>query len=313
MPERGVLPEAAVLPAARHPAHALALEVLHRRTPIRAWSLIVTMFGDCISPRGGSIGVGSLQDMAGALGLDAGVVRTALTRLAADGLIERIRVGRNSFASLSPAAEADTRRVAPQIYRFVERPWAGRWRLAFLAPAGDAVAAARAALVRQGFALVAPGLAMAPLGEDGRLYSGRLPEAGAVAWLDAAGPPAEAPLYAAGLWPLAGLAQAYGQFVADFSAVEAAVTDGPEPAGIEALAVRIAVVHEFRRLALRDPLLPADLLPADWPGRPARALAGRLYGRVLAAAEAWLDREAKSLDGALPPPDDRLARRFPPV
>ncbi|MBT9291792.1 PaaX family transcriptional regulator C-terminal domain-containing protein [Prosthecodimorpha staleyi] len=312
MPERA-LPVGAVLPAIRHPALALALEVLHRRTPIRAWSLIVTMFGDCISPRGGSIGVGSLQDMAGSLGLDAGVVRTALTRLAADGLLERIRVGRNSFASLSPAAEADTRRVAPQIYRFVERPWDGRWRLAFLAPAGEALAETRAALIRQGFALVAPGLAMAPLGADGRLYSGRLPDLAACACLDAAGPPAEAPRYAAGLWPLEGVAQAYRQFLADFSAVEAAVAAGPDLVAIEALAVRIAVVHEFRRLALRDPLLPAEILPADWPGRAARALAGRLYGRVLAPAEAWLDREAKSLDGPLPPPDDRLARRFPPV
>ncbi|MEJ1157434.1 PaaX family transcriptional regulator C-terminal domain-containing protein [Prosthecomicrobium sp. N25] len=296
--------------AERPAAVARALAVLHRRSPIRAWSLIVTIFGDCISPRGGSIGVGTLQEIAAALGLDPGVVRTALTRLAADGLVEREKAGRHSFARLSPAAEADTRRVAPQIYRFVERPWSGRWRLAFLAPAGDAAPELRAALLRDGFAPVAPTLVMAPLADDGVLYSGRRPDLARAAVLDAAGPPAEAPSYAADLWPTAATGAAYARFLADFEPVAAALRT-PPAADLDALAIRIALVHEFRRIVLRDPLLPADLLPRDWPGREARALAGRLYGLVLPAAERWLDREARTIDGPLPPPDDRLGRRFP--
>lgn len=288
-----------------------ARAIVHRRSPVRAWSLIVTMFGDCLSPRGGSIGVGTLQEMAGALGLEPGVVRTALTRLAADGLIERTKVGRHSFASLSPRAEADTRRVAPQIYRFVERPWDGGWRIALLAAAGDRMLVDREALRRAGFGAVAPTVMMAPAGPDGTLYSGRSPDPTASAFLDASGPPGEAATYAGGLWRLDEIAAAYDAFRAGFEPIAAALDAGTRVSDLDALGIRIALVHEFRRIVLRDPLLPAALLPESWPGRGARTLAGRCYALVLPAAERWLDEHGRALDGPLPPPDARLARRFP--
>lgn len=305
-------------------AYGRATALFGRETPIRAWSLIVTIFGDCVSPRGGTLWLGSLQTIAGSLGIEAGLVRTALSRLAADGLVERTRVGRNSFVALSAAAEAETRRVAPQIYRFVERPWAGRWRFAVTgASARPEEAGLRDRLLRDGFGALAPGVLVAPLGEDDRLYSGRRPDYGGASLYDAVPAQGEGggasgadraglgPAAAAGLWRLAELAEAHRRFLSDFEPVIADLETGDAPAPLEALAIRIVLVHAFRRMVLRDPLLPAELLPADWPGRDARALAGRLYGLVLEGSERWLDSEARRADGPLPPPDARLARRFP--
>src|SRR5215471_4203510 len=68
-----------------------------RAEPSRTWSVIITVFGDAIVPRGGSVWLGTLVRFFAALGSNDGVVRTAMSRLAADGWLERSRVGRNSF------------------------------------------------------------------------------------------------------------------------------------------------------------------------------------------------------------------------
>jgi phenylacetic acid degradation operon negative regulatory protein len=61
---------------------------------------------------------------------------------------------------------------------------------------------------------------------------------------------------------------------------------------------------------LRDPLLPAALLPADWPGRAARELCAEIYRGVLPASEQWLDRHGLNETGPLPTASVELARRF---
>jgi len=58
------------------------------------------VFGDAIVPRGGSVWLGTLLEFFGAIDIDSGVVRTAMSRLAADGWLEREKVGRNSFYRL---------------------------------------------------------------------------------------------------------------------------------------------------------------------------------------------------------------------
>ena len=62
------------------------------------------------------------------------------------------------------------------------------------------------------------------------------------------------------------------------------------------------LIHEFRRIALRDPRLPATLLAPDWPGHAARSRAAMLYARVGPASEAWLDRHGLADTGPLPRP-----------
>ena len=80
------------------------------------------------------------------------------------------------------------------------------------------------------------------------------------------------------------------------------------PDAEEALPLRLLLVHEWRRIALRDPALPDALLPDGWPGRDAAALAARLYAGLVPAAEAWLDGAGRAEAGPLPPAE--LAGRF---
>ena len=71
-----------------------------KREPSRTGSIVITVFGDAIVPRGGSVWLGTLLEFFEALDIDSGVVRTAMSRLAADGWLERNKVGRNSFYRL---------------------------------------------------------------------------------------------------------------------------------------------------------------------------------------------------------------------
>ena len=78
----------------------------------------------------------------------------------------------------------------------------------------------------------------------------------------------------------------------------------------DAFTARILLIHYYRRVVLRDPLLPAALLPSDWPGTAARRLCGAIYRGLLPASEHWLDGSAMNENGPLPAAGAELARRF---
>src|SRR6202789_2440644 len=73
-----------------------------RQRPLRGGSLIVTLFGDSIMPRGGAVTLGSLIALAGPFGLNERLVRTATARLAKDGWLTGHRTGKLSEYHLSP-------------------------------------------------------------------------------------------------------------------------------------------------------------------------------------------------------------------
>src|SRR5258707_13433765 len=52
-----------------------------KREPSRTGSIVITVFGDAIVPRGGSVWLGTLLEFFKALDIESGVVRTAMSRL----------------------------------------------------------------------------------------------------------------------------------------------------------------------------------------------------------------------------------------
>ncbi len=102
----------------------------------------------------------------------------------------------------------------------------------------------------------------------------------------------------------------YRAFLERFDSVSRALATDEPLDGADALVVRTLLIHHFRRIVLRDPGLPAVLLPLDWPAVGARALAARLYRRLVPASEAWLDVRARAEDGLLRAPDAAFGERF---
>jgi hypothetical protein len=81
---------------------ASLLRHFHRQRPIRGGSLLITIFGDSIAPRGGAVTLGSLISLAYPFGLTERLVRTSVARLAVDGWLVARRDGRRSEYRITP-------------------------------------------------------------------------------------------------------------------------------------------------------------------------------------------------------------------
>jgi phenylacetic acid degradation operon negative regulatory protein len=284
------------------PAGALAPILAHLRgEPSRTWSIIVTVFGDAILPRGGAVSLSALLTFFRSLDIGDGVVRTAMSRLASDGLIERQKVGRNSYYALAAKGRTMFSEAAARIYADRPPSFAG-----YLDLVPATTAAEREKLEAAGFAAVAPGLWVAP--------GGRALAPPGLLRLQASGEPQTLRELAARAWPLAETGAAYARFLAAFAPLADALDAGVAFSDLEAFTARILLVHEYRRIALRDPFLPEALLAPDWPGAAARTLCAAIYARVLDASERWLDAEAPDANGEATKADPAiLFARFAPA
>ena len=134
-----------------------------KREPSRTGSIVITVFGDAIVPRGGSVWLGTLLEFFEQLDIDASVVRTAMSRLTADGWFERNKVGRNSFYRLVQSGRQTFDIATKHIYGPPASDWTGRFELLLIGNGGDRDAA-REALKNAGFGSPLPGVWVAPSG-----------------------------------------------------------------------------------------------------------------------------------------------------
>jgi phenylacetic acid degradation operon negative regulatory protein len=274
-----------------------------KREPSRTGSIVITVFGDAIVPRGGSVWLGTLLKFFEALDIDGSVVRTAMSRLAADGWLEREKVGRNSFYRLAASGRKTFEAATRHIYDPPPSDWSGRFELLLIDKASDRDAS-REALRNAGFGSPLPGVWVAPSGVP-------IPEQAASAIrLDVAAEDASGRRLLAESWPLERTADAYLKFMKTFEPLRAWLGRRARPSELDAFTARILLIHHYRRVVLRDPLLPLALLPTRWPGNAARSLCGEIYRAVLPASEQWLDHHGLNEAGALPPAAKELGRRF---
>jgi len=285
-----------------------------RQRPLRGGSLIVTVFGDALAPRGGAIMLGSLIELMAPFGLPDRLVRTSVARLAADEWLASRRLGRLSEYRLSSAGRQRFAEATRRIYGGPATAWPGRWTLV-LTPAVDAARRRRIreTLRWQGFGELEPGLlahpTLTPAEARVHLALVGLTDEPIVLESRAVSPRTDRRLVEQG-WDLSELAARYVRFIRSFAAVRSALSGRQRLAPGSAFLVRTLLIHEYRRIHLQDPLLPPSLLPPDWPGTTAYELCRSLYERVLPAAEEHLTAVAGRLDGPLPAPGAELYRRF---
>ncbi len=285
-----------------------------RQRPLRGGSLIVTVFGDSIMPRGGAIALGSLIALAAPFGLNERLVRTAATRLAKDGWLEGRRAGKLSEYRLSPDGRARFAEATKRIYGGPDTAWSGRWTLVVLPPMRAAERKElREELNWRGFGELSSNVFAHPELDSRSLKApphSKGPLSKVIVFeADLADDDAPQRLVNLG-WNLEDLGLRYRRFAKRFERVMAAlrVTRSLDPQAC--FVVRTLLIHEYRRLHLRDPLLPPRLLSSDWPGARAATLCREIYAHVFAASEAHLSRVAVQLDGPLPAPDSAVMQRF---
>ncbi|PKP85371.1 MAG: phenylacetic acid degradation protein [Alphaproteobacteria bacterium HGW-Alphaproteobacteria-2] len=260
------------------PADAM-IAALAELGEMRVWSLVITIFGDSVRPRGGVAPARALGAVAGRIGIQPGALRVALHRLAQDGWILRSRQGRLSYCRLSPRGEAEFGPAAARIYAPAPE-LSGPWRLAAAAPGPAAGRDAEAqAMARAGWIALGPGLWLGPAqagaaSADVALVEGRLVRLPGWARAQIVGPD---------------LCAEYAALVRALGRVEAAFAGAELPDPLDAVALRTLMIHHWRRLLLRHPDLPADILPEGWQGETCRARVLALHRALSGPADRWLD------------------------
>ena len=102
-------------------------------------------------------------------------------------------------------------------------------------------------------------------------------------------------------WDLKQLGDDYDAFIKRYAPVADELTGPGGAAGVDpetAFQVRVLLIHDFRRLLLRDPQLPEALLPTHWPGLRARAMCQAIYRQLWPASESHLAGTLRLANGS---------------
>ena len=257
---------------------------------LRVWSLIITLFGDAIVPRGGAVSAQTIQMVLQHFHIAPGAVRTAFSRLTNDGWVIRERHGRNSFYRLSdtgyePFASASERiyaaplpspednqlvvAIAPNVLiegKTLSTDF-GLSRLQFFNPDDPQIAKRQS----EGCLI----LEAEPRSIPEWVYNEILPQ---------------------------DIVRGFVELTRQFKNVQVHTP-------IDALALRTLLIHEWRRLLLRIPIVPNGFLPDNSPLRLCQRQIMTTYENCMELSENWLNENGEGPDGPLPAPV-KLHRRF---
>lgn len=232
--------------------------------------LLMTVLGEFVLPVGGSAWTRTLVAALGLLDVQEKAARQAIARMEGDGWLERERIGRQTRWTLTAHAQTLLEDGAERIYGFGrgDRPWSGDWVL-LLASVPESERAARYRMTQRlswiGFGSLGQGTWISPWATQEAAAKTVLAELGvdATSFRGPLGDIGSADDVARRAWPLDDLDAAYRRFLDDFP------VPIPTASPAAAAAETARLVHRWRRFPFLDPDLPAQLLPADWPGRTA--------------------------------------------
>jgi len=232
-------------------------------SPLKAWSVIVTILGDLCQGRSDRIAGRDLNALTARMGLTPATLRVALHRLKRDGWTESERRGRDAAYRLSSMGWKETQTVRDRIYGagpaqdaqlhlLIAPPHLTSAEITTALP-GDAMMVAPRTAVLAGALPVLP---------DG-MWISRIDAAGPPQWLcDIIAPPELRNDYAC------------------LAAAASGLLSSPAPADIaDATALRLLTLHHWRRLRLRHGDLPDILLGDTWEGATARRVVMRVLER----------------------------------
>lgn len=246
---------------------------LNQLGDLRVWSVIITVFGDAVMPRGGTVPASALSAITDRLSIKPEALRVALYRLAKDGWITRAKSGRNSFYALSDRGRAEFLPASRRIY--ADAPaLSGPWRLLGLPPMPETIRARRESQLRAAGVL--------PL--TATLY---------LAPAQTSPPPPDMIALTGELtnlpdWARSALAPEALQ--RDYATLAKTLENGAAPSDpLDAVALRTLLIHQWRRLLLRHADLPPQMMPKDWRGEVCRSHVLTLYKTLSPLADPWLD------------------------
>jgi phenylacetic acid degradation operon negative regulatory protein len=262
-------------------------------TGIRPQALMFAFLGEYAYPHPICVYAGSVIDVFGRAGVSEHATRSTLTRMVNRGLLLRQRAGRRMYYGVTPRTTDLLRDGRDRVFKVgaVNDRWDRSWTLlAFSLP--DAWQRQRHDLRSQlswaGFGPLQGGLWIAPGSPDVRAISAGLGlDAHVRVFRARADELTSVEQLIRDAYDIDGLAGRYRAFIKRWQPV----LDGTPSA--DPLAAQLRLIVDWLQIVRRDPHLPVQHLPGDWPALPAQAvfmaLQRRLNGPAARIAKRVLD------------------------
>lgn len=262
---------------------------------VNARSALFDLYGDHLLTRGEQAPVAALVRLLAPAAISPPAVRTAVSRMARQDWLVPVRLAGGAGYRLTPRAVSRLAQAAERIYRRESPPWDGRWHVVVTDRVTERSRRDRlkSALGYLGYANLDGCTWISPRASvelDQVIAAERVRAERFDASYDG-----DQRGLAARAWDLDGLAHAYKRWIARAS--EIALRGGDDQPDDANFAVRSELVHEWRKFLFIDPELPAELLPAGWPGTDAAELFHREADRLLPAANRFVDQALAAGNG----------------
>ncbi|MNY85904.1 phenylacetic acid degradation operon negative regulatory protein PaaX [Acinetobacter calcoaceticus] len=283
-------------------------------------SLISTIFGDSVLHRGGNISLASLIQLLELFGFNDRAVRTSVFRLVKNDWLCSDRIGRTSFYRITDSSRSTYLQAEQRIYNDQMKEWDHYWDLILMSSLDtENKALLKKELEWLGFANISTNLMAYPgcnrielqrllvdlnmseqvvvfKAETLQLFNNSVDTIGRMLRTN---------------WPIDELRQRYLQFLDIFREIGVLLMQENEQLEpVQAFQIRTLLIHYYRRILLKDPALPLELLPTDWPAISARTLSMNIYKKVFEPADEYFLSVAATAEGPMPNATAHYWRRF---
>ncbi|MGM9471444.1 PaaX family transcriptional regulator [Pseudarthrobacter sp. YS3] len=255
-------------------------------------ALILDLFGDYLRYAGGEVRLADITELLAVFDVEAATVRVNLSRLRKEGWFTTRRVGRETLYALTPHLLEILDEGRERIFRRRDEHWEGRWTMAIY-QVPESERAVREQLRKQlawhGFGQLSPSTWLSPhdLMLEVREIAAEHPLAKVDALWCGTDDLQEDRELAGRCWDLDQLGADYRQFIRTYSAFNNEAGNARRD-GREALLERMRIIGDFRRFPFRDPYLPLELQPAEWPSSEAYQLFGAVHRQLGPAATGFV-------------------------
>ncbi|EMN3698587.1 PaaX family transcriptional regulator [Acinetobacter baumannii] len=283
-------------------------------------SLISTIFGDSVLHRGGNISLASLIQLLELFGFNDRAVRTSVFRLVKNDWLCSYKIGRTSFYRITDSSRSTYLQAEQRIYNDQMKEWDHYWDLILMSSLDtENKALLKKELEWLGFANISTNLMAYPgcnrielqrllvdlnmseqvvvfKAETLQLFNNSVDTIGRMLRTN---------------WPIDELRQRYLQFLDIFREIGVLLMQENEQLEpVQAFQIRTLLIHYYRRILLKDPALPLELLPTDWPAISARTLSMNIYKKVFEPADEYFLSVAATAEGPMPNATAHYWRRF---
>ena len=271
----------------------------HKKIQARFSTVIYTLYGAFIVPRGGNVRVAKLIDLVVPLGFSPNAIRLGLSRMARHGVFAVRRSGRRSYYSLNAKGMKWMEQGRVRAFEVKRRKWDGKWRLlVYNIPETmrELRSKLRYKLQSMGFANMSASVWVSPHDLEASLLQyleqDNMLDKVETFTADYTGQHCEKEL-AARIWKIEELSSRYNTFLRRYgkllSLYGTSAKAGRTMSPADCFAQRFCMTAEYVALRLEDPMLPAELLPDNWVGIRTEKVYKNLLHLLKPGADAFVD------------------------